>query len=87
MRGLQLEFFVLQARRKNTQTIPEHRRTPRFIVRDPMPDPITQTAREHLRVLLEGVHRVTVWPSTLVLECLWEIPVVHRQPRRDATLQ
>ncbi len=56
---------------------------PRFVVRDPVPDAVTEAAHDSVRVLDEGLRGRARRPAALVLERLRRVPVEERRERLD----
>ena len=67
--------------------VPEEGRAPRLVQRRPRTDPVAESIDDEVGVLGESKRRVALRPSTGVLELLRQIPVVEREPGRDASAQ
>lgn len=56
---------------------------PGFVESRPQLDTIPQAACHHVGVIGEGLQRVAVGPTTLILQGLRQIPMIEREKRLD----
>ena len=67
--------------------VPEERRAPRLVEGGPVPDPVAERVVHDARRTRRTGSRVPGRPAAGVLERLRQIPVVQREPGRDAGLE
>ena len=75
---------VLPARGVHAGGVAEERRAPRLVERGPDPHPVAERVVHRGGVVGEPVGGVAVGPAARVLQRLRQVPVVERQPGRDA---
>src|SRR5438067_369647 len=67
----------------DTAAVAEESRTEWFIDRGPLPDAVSERPVYSLRVRHEILDELTGTPATVVLERLWQVPVIQSNHRLD----
>ena len=65
--------------------VTHHGRHPRLVLSDPVGGVLPEGTGHHARITSESVDRAPLGPSTFVLQCLRQVPVIQRHVRRYPT--
>src|SRR6266853_1726764 len=87
MAGTQRRAPVAYARGVHPFVMPQERGTPRLIVRDPVPDAVTESSGGRVNIVGEGGGRIARCPAAAVLQALRQIPVIKRGPGLQTPLE
>ncbi len=87
MGGRHREGIIFQTRRVDSRPVAHPSHHGRFVVRDPVLDPVAECTRNDIGVIHERFRRGTDCPAPLVFQCLRQVPVIERYERLDARFE
>jgi hypothetical protein len=84
MNGIKEELLVHQLRRPNPCAIARVSDDVRLVERYPMPHTITKPSHHRASVFKKALHGIAADPASLLLDPLWQVPMMQAHPWFDA---